>query len=75
MTNGSELKSKSAMALREAGYHPLPRWWVTTEQLELVAYMAKQNGTEVNRIRAEANGWKQEDDIEKAWKQHKRSEE
>ena len=46
------------MALREAGYHPLPRWWVTTEQLELVAYMAKQNGTEVNRIRAEANGWK-----------------
>ena len=55
MSNGSELKSKGAQALRAAGFKPCPRWWLTDEQLELVAYMARQNQDEVNRIRAEAN--------------------
>lgn len=54
MSNGSELKSRGAMALRAAGYKPCPRWWLTEEQLELVWYMAKQNEAEVNRIRAGA---------------------
>jgi len=52
VSNGSELKSPGAMALRAAGFKPCPRWWLTTEQMELVAYMARQNSAEVNRIRA-----------------------
>lgn len=55
MSNGNELKSRGAMALRAAGYKPCPRWWLTDEQLELVAYMAAQNSDAVNQIRAEAS--------------------
>jgi hypothetical protein len=51
MSNGSELKSAGAQALRAAGYKPCPRWWLTAEQMELVEYMAKQNEADVNRIR------------------------
>ncbi len=54
MSNGSELKSKGAMALRAAGFKPCPRWWLTQDQLDLVEYMAKQNADEVNRIRVAA---------------------
>jgi hypothetical protein len=55
MSNGSELKSRGAIALRAAGYKPCPRWWLTEEQLELVQYMAMQNEDAVNQIRAEAS--------------------
>ena len=55
MPNGSELKSPAAEALRAAGYKPCPRWWLTDEQMELLAYMARQNADDVNRIRGEAN--------------------
>lgn len=55
MSNGSELKSAGAQALRAAGYKPCPRWWLTQEQMELVAYMAMQNEDTVNQIRAEAS--------------------
>lgn len=69
MTNGSELKGKSAKALRAAGYIPLPRLWVTREQMELVSYMAHQNNEDIKRIRTEVNN-----DIEtqkdRAWVQH-----
>ena len=51
MSNGSELKSPGAQALRAAGYKPCPRWWLTAEQMELVEYMAKQNEADVTRIR------------------------
>lgn len=54
MTSGSDLKSAGAKALRAAGYKPCPRWWLTEEQMKLVAYMAAQNADDVNRIRAEA---------------------
>lgn len=56
MSNGSELKSPAAIALRAAGFVPLPRWWVTREQLELVEYMARQNADAVNSIRSKAKG-------------------
>lgn len=73
MSNGSELKSPGAMALRAAGYKPCPRWWLTQEQLELVAYMARQNEAEVNRIREEAHRkdadeWRKKQQIEAAWR-------
>lgn len=54
MSGGSELKSASARALRAAGYVPLPRWWVTKEQLDLIEYMIRDNAAEVNRIRRTA---------------------
>lgn len=73
MSNGSELKSPGAQALRAAGFKPCPRWWLTLEQLELVEYMAKQNADIVNRIRAEANSrpLTKEEEIELAWKKMK----
>lgn len=76
MSNGSELKSKGAQALRAAGYLPLPRFWVTRDQMELVVYMAMQNEDEVNRIRAEANRVRPDDqrkrrEIDAAWAQAK----
>lgn len=54
MSNGNELKSRGATALRLAGYKPCPRWWLTDEQLELVHYMAMQNSEAVNDIRFKA---------------------
>ena len=54
--------SPVAKALRAAGYKPCPRWWLTEEQMELLAYMAAQNADDVNRIRAEA---KQKTTVEK----------
>ena len=74
MSNGSELKSKGAMALRAAGYIPLPRWWVTKEQLDLIEYMIRDNAAEVNRIRQEANTpapLTKEEEIELAWRRMK----
>lgn len=75
MTNGSELKGRSAKALRAAGYLPLPRYWVTREQMDLVMYMVHQNAEDVTRIRVEANKLptlteeeRKRREIEKAWK-------
>lgn len=68
MSNGSELKSPGAQALRAAGFKPCPRWWLTQEQLDLVAYMARQNEDDVNRIREGATRpLTIEQEIERAW--------
>lgn len=78
MSNGSELKGKSAAALRAAGYLPLPRYWVTREQMDLVMYMVRQNAEDVTRIRVEANSLpelteeeRKRKEIEKAWRKMK----
>ena len=73
VSNGSELKSPAAQALRAAGYKPLPRWWVTQEQLDLIEYMIRDNAAEVNRIRAEANGrsLSEEEETDLAWQMMK----
>ena len=55
MSNGSELKSPAAKALREAGFVPLPRLWVTPDQLEVIKRMAEENSDVVNEIRRKAN--------------------
>jgi hypothetical protein len=47
--------SPGARALRRAGYVKLPGWWVTTEQLELVRYMAEQNKHDIDAIKENAN--------------------
>lgn len=76
MSNGSELKSRGAMALRAAGYLPCPRLWLTREQMALVQYMAQQNEAEVNRIRWEANRsapMTKEEEIERAWRAMQRT--
>jgi hypothetical protein len=68
MSNGSELKSPGAQALRAAGYKPAPRVWLTDEQIDLLMYMAKQNESEVNRIRAASRTTlTKEQEIELAW--------
>lgn len=40
-------------ALRKAGFIPLPRWWVTQEELSVIHRMAHNHEDEVNRIRKE----------------------
>ena len=55
MSNGSELKSKGAKALREAGFLPLPRLWVTQDQMETIKRIAEGNKDVVNEIRGKAN--------------------
>ena len=55
MSNGNELKSPGAKALREAGFVPLPRLWVTLGQLEKIKRMAEENSDVVNEIRRKAN--------------------
>lgn len=79
MTNGSELKGRSAAALRAAGYFPLPRYWVTREQMDLIMYMVRQNEADVTRIRVEANALptltdeeRRQREIEKAWKRQRK---
>lgn len=72
MSNGSELKFPAAKALRAAGYVPLPRLWVTQEQMDLIAWMARQNADAVNAIRAKVSGQGQKQrEIETAWRQMK----
>jgi hypothetical protein len=58
---------KASDALRAAGYRRIPAWWATDEQIELIEYMVKQNGPEVNRIRCAALGV---DEVDAAWRQH-----
>ena len=60
---------KASEALRAAGYRRIPAWWATNEQIELVEQIIKQNGRDVNRIRAEALSISEAD---LAWQQHER---
>lgn len=60
-------KSKSADALRAAGYMQMARWWVTPEQMEMVKWMVAKNLPDIARIKAEAHGI---DEIDAAWQQH-----
>lgn len=74
MSGGSELKSESAIALREAGFVPLPRLWVKKEDLDLIYFMAQKYSDEVSEIRAEALERKKirlrkEREMELAWQQ------
>lgn len=57
--------SRVGRALREAGLKPCPRWWLTDEQLDLVAYMARQNAELVDEVRARVR----EEEI--AWRRHR----
>ena len=60
---------KASEALRAAGYRRIPAWWATDEQIAVVEQMVKQNGRDVNRIRAEALSINEAD---LAWQQHER---
>ncbi len=58
-------------ALRAAGYKPAPRVWLTEDQMDLLMYMARQNGDDVNRIRAEARRDEERlklREIDRAWR-------
>lgn len=58
-------------ALRRAGYKPAPRVWLTEEQMDLLMYMARQNASDVNRIRAEARADPEKEkqrEIDRAWR-------
>jgi hypothetical protein len=60
-------KSRSADALRAAGYMQMARWWVTPDQMEMIKWMVAKNLPDIARIKAEAHGM---DEIEAAWRQH-----
>jgi hypothetical protein len=48
-------KSKSADALRAAGYMQMARWWVTPDQMDMVKWMVSKNLPDIARIKAEVN--------------------
>lgn len=54
--------SSVAKALRQAGYKPCPRWWLTEAQLDIVAGFAAQNTDAVNRVRGKAK------QVDAAWR-------
>jgi len=51
-----ERRAVSAEALREAGYVPIPRWWVTPDELDVIARMAHNHDQHVNEIRSRVLG-------------------
>ena len=63
----SQTKSRSAEALRAAGYVQLPRWWATSEQMEMIEWMVRKNLPDIARIKAAAQGINETD---AAWRQH-----
>lgn len=68
MSNGSELKSAGAKALRAAGFVPLPRLWVKQRDLAQIRIFAHQYQDEVNAIRSAANAEaKKERQKDAAW--------
>ena len=68
----SQTKSRSAEALRAAGYVQLPRWWATSEQMEMIEWMVRKNLPDIARIKAAAHGI---DETDAAWAQHEESKE
>jgi hypothetical protein len=65
----STTKSKSAEALRAAGYAQIPRWWATLDQIELIEWMVKPNLPDICRIKQEARDDKSAG-IDDAWRIH-----
>jgi hypothetical protein len=65
-------KSKSADALRAAGYMQIPRWWATQEQVEMIEWIVQKNLPDIARIKAKAHGI---EEINAAWQQHEESKE
>lgn len=65
----SQTKSRSANALRAAGYVQLPRWWATQDQIDLIYFMLKPNLPDIFAIR-HANREDKAADIEDAWRQY-----
>lgn len=62
-----------AAALREAGYKPLPRWWVTPAQMDIIAFISRQNDADIKKIKDRVYADRPiptsiEDEIEEAWR-------
>lgn len=54
MSRAPKQEGRAARALRAAGYSPLPRLWVTEDQMDVILRIAKGNVDEISRIRDEA---------------------
>ncbi len=54
MSNGSELKSPAAQALRRHGFKPLPRYWVPPEDFARIVRICEAHTQTVNAIREAA---------------------
>lgn len=44
----------TAQALREAGFVPVPRWWVRPEELDVIGRIARNHEHTVTEIRNKA---------------------
>lgn len=63
MTRTRHDTSPQAQAIRAAGYVRVPGGlWCTSEQLQLILYMLRQNLPEINAIKERANVWRKEED-------------
>lgn len=52
MTNNADLKSPVAQELRSMGFIPIPRLWVTQDQLSVIFKMAEGHRDVINEVRA-----------------------
>ena len=52
MTNNADLKSPVAEELRSMGFVPIPRLWVTQDQLSVIYRMAEGHRDIINEVRA-----------------------
>jgi hypothetical protein len=51
MSDDHKTFSPIAQKLREMGYVPLPRWWVTPEEFEIISRITKHHMPTVMRIK------------------------
>lgn len=49
-----ERRGVVAKKLREAGYVPLPRWWVKPEDIEVIRRLTSHHAADIFRLRDEA---------------------
>lgn len=53
-----------ARKLREAGYVPLPRWWVKPEDIEIIRRLTSHHAAEIFKLRDDAKLEKELQDYE-----------
>lgn len=78
MRGDPQTVSLVAQALREAGYVPLPRFWVKPEDMEIIRRMAFRHAGVVNEIRGRINREAEENhqphlNRDQAWEAFERS--
>lgn len=71
MTTDHKPFSPIAQKLREMGYVPLPRWWVTPVELEIISRITQHHLPIVLRIKEEIRLDQELDEYGRDWSRHR----